>query len=166
MKRRDTHEVECRSDIDEFIRCAQRWNPLYSRLLNTLARLPEEVYRFTLENVSFHAGQSQTLEVKELTKSCMIILKRTDSESLIAHEIAHAYLGHAKTKSKTKNIEAEAEELRKNWGFKKKEICPVIPDGAFNAITPTAPKAKRENRLILRALGTQACGKCFGNITI
>lgn len=127
MKRRDTREVECRSDIDEFIRRAQRWNPLYARLVNTLARLPEEVYRFTLEHTSFHAGQSQTLEVKELTKSCMIILKRTDSESLIAHEIAHAYLGHAKTKSRTKNIEAEAEELRKKWGFKKKEICPHYP---------------------------------------
>jgi hypothetical protein len=61
-----------------------RWTPLYTRLVNTLARLPEEIYRFTLEDVSFHAGQSQTLEVKELTKSCMIILKRTDSESLIA----------------------------------------------------------------------------------
>jgi len=127
VKRRDKQEVECNSDIDEFIRRAQRWSTLYARLLNTLARLPEEVYRFTLENVSFHAGQSQTLEVKDLTKSCMIILKRTDSESLIAHEIAHAYLGHAKTKSKTKNIESEAEELRKIWGFKKKEICPSYP---------------------------------------
>jgi hypothetical protein len=127
VKRRDSHEVECRSDIDEFIRRAQRWSLLYARLVNTLARLPEEVYRFTLENVSFHAGQSQMLEVKELTKSCMIILKRTDSESLIAHEIAHAYLGHAKTKNRIRNIEAEAEELRKNWGFKKKEICPSYP---------------------------------------
>ena len=136
MKRRDVHEVECRSDIDEFIRCAQRWSALYARLLNTLARLPEEVYRFTLENVSFHAGQSQTLEVKELTKSCMIILKRTDSESLIAHEIAHAYLGHAETKGRTKNIEAEAEELRKNWGFKKKEICPSYPRWCFQCHNP------------------------------
>ena len=136
MKRRDTHEVECRSDIDEFIRRAQRWSTLYARLLNTLARLPEEVYRFTLENVSFHAGQSQTLEVKELTKSCMIILKRTDSESLIAHEIAHAYLGHAETKGRTKNIEAEAEELRKNWGFKKKEICPSYPRWCFQCHNP------------------------------
>jgi hypothetical protein len=64
VKRRDLREVECRSDIDEFIRRAQRWSTLYARLVNTLARLPEEVYRFTLENVSFHAGQSQTLEVK------------------------------------------------------------------------------------------------------
>jgi len=135
VKRRDTHEVECRSDIDEFIRHAQRWNPLYARLLNTLARLPEEVYRFTLENVSFHAGQSQMLEVKELTKSCMIILKRTDSESLIAHEIAHAYLGHAKTKSRT-NIEAEAEELRMKWGFKKKEICPSYPRWCHQCYNP------------------------------
>jgi len=136
VKRRDPHEVECRSDIDEFIRRAQRWNPLHARIVNTLARLPEEVYRFTLENVSFHAGQSQTLEVKELTKSCMIILKRTDSESLIAHEIAHAYLGHAKMKSGTKNIEAEAEELRKNWGFKKKEICPSYPRWCFQCHNP------------------------------
>ena len=136
MKRRDPHEVECRSDIDEFIRRAQRWSTLYARLVNTLARLPEEVYRFTLENVSFHAGQSQTLEVKELTKPCMIILKRTDSESLIAHEIAHAYLGHAKTKSRPKNIEAEAEALRKNWGFKKKEICPSYPRWCFQCHNP------------------------------
>ena len=142
MKRRDTHEVECRSDIDEFIRHAQRLNPLYARLLNTLARLPEEVYRFTLENVSFHAGQSQMLEVKELTKSCMIILKRTDSESLIAHEIAHAYLGHAKTKSRTKNIEGEAEELRMQWGFKKKEICPSYPRWCNQCYNPHCSESK------------------------
>ena len=77
----------------------------------------------------------------------MIILKRTDSESLIAHEIAHAYLGHAKTKSKSKNIEAEAEELRKKWGFKKKKSALIIPDGAVNATTQTAPKVKLENLL-------------------
>jgi hypothetical protein len=136
MKRRDEHEVECRGDIDEFIRHAQRWNALYVRLVNTLVRLPEEVYRFTLENISFHAGQSQTLEVKELTKSCMIILKRTDSKSLIAHEIAHAYLGHAKTRSRTKNIETEAEELRKKWGFKKKEICPSYPRWCLECHNP------------------------------
>ena len=135
MKRRDPHEVECRSDIDEFIRRAQRWNPL-RKIVNTFARLPEEVYRFTLANISFHAGQSQTLEVKELTKSCMIILKRSDSESVIAHEIAHAYLGHAKTKSRTKNIEEEAEELRKNWGFKKKEICPSYPRWCLQCHNP------------------------------
>lgn len=142
MKRREPHEVEIRSDIDEFIRRAQRWNPLYTRLVKTLARLPEEVYQFTLENVSFHAGQSQTLEVKELTKSCMIILKRTDSESLIAHEIAHAYLGHAKTKSRTKNIEAEAEELRKNWGFKKKEICPSYPRWCHQCHNPHCSESR------------------------
>jgi hypothetical protein len=142
VKRRDPHEVECRSDIDEFIRRAQRWSPLYARLVNTLARLPEEAYRFVLENVSFHAGQSQTLEVKELSKSCMIILKRTDSESLIAHEIAHAYLGHAKTKIRTKNIEVDAEALRKNWGFKKKEICPSYPRWCLQCHNPHCSESK------------------------
>ena len=144
VKKRDTQEIEFRSDIDEFIRRAQRWKPLYARLLNTLARIPEEVYLFTLENVSFHAGQSQTLEVKELTKSCMIILKRTDSESLIAHEIAHAYLGHAKTRSRTKNIEVEAEELRKNWGFKKKEICPSYPRLCLQCHNPHCSESQAE----------------------
>ena len=142
VKRRDPHNVECRSDIDEFICCAQRWTPLYKRLVNTLARLPEEVYRFTLENVSFHAGQSQTLEVKELVKPCMIILKRTDSESLIAHEIAHAYLGHAKTKNRIKNIELDAEALRKKWGFKKKEICPSYPRWCLKCHNPHCAESK------------------------
>ena len=96
----------------------------------------------------------------------MIILKRTDSESLIAHEIAHAYLGHARTKSRTKNIEAEAEELRKNWGFKKKKSALVILDGALNVITLTAPKAKRENFANPSCFWPQAYGKCFGNIII
>jgi hypothetical protein len=147
MKRRDEHEVECRVDIDEFIRHAQRWNNLYVRLVNTLVRLPEEVYRFTLENISFHAGQSQTLEVKELTKSCMIILKRTDSESLIAHEIAHAYLGHAKTKGRIKNIETEAEELRKKWGFKKKEICPSYPRWCLECHNPHCSESQTGKKL-------------------
>jgi hypothetical protein len=142
MKRRDEHEVECRVNIDEFIRRAQRWNNLYVRLVNTLVRLPEEAYRFTLENISFHAGQSQTLEVKELTKPCMIILKRTDSESLIAHEIAHAYLGHAKTNGITKNIETEAEELRRKWGFKKKEICPSYPRWCLQCHNPNCSESQ------------------------
>jgi hypothetical protein len=136
MKRREWGKVEHRSDIDEFIRQAQRWTKLYKRLVNTLARLPDEVYQFTLENISFHAGQSQTLEVKKLSKPCMIILKRTDSESLIAHEIAHAYLGHTRVKNRIENIELEAERLRKKWGFKKKEICPSYPRWCLDCYNP------------------------------
>ncbi len=132
MRRRDWLEVERRSDIDEFIRRAKRWSKLYGRLVNTLARLPDEVYVFTLESISFHAGQSQTLEVKELKKPCMIILKRTDSESLIAHEIAHAYLGHTTAESVAENIEVEAEALRKKWGFRKRELCPSYPKGCLD----------------------------------
>ena len=75
--RRDKSEIDFESDIDEFIHLAQRWNTLHTRLLNTLARLPEEVYHFTLQKVSFHAGQSQTIQVKEIKKPYMIILKRT-----------------------------------------------------------------------------------------
>jgi hypothetical protein len=55
--RRDKSEIDFKSDIDEFIYLAQRWNSIHKRLLNTLARLPEEVYRFALHNISFHQAK-------------------------------------------------------------------------------------------------------------
>jgi hypothetical protein len=66
----------------------------------------------------------------------MIILKRTDSESLIAHEIAHAYLSYTKAKSRSEDQEAQADELRKKWGFKKKQLCPTYPKGCLNCFNP------------------------------
>jgi len=57
MKRQDKSEVDFNADIDEFIRLAQRWNNLHTRLLNTLVRLPEEVYEFAVEKISFHAAK-------------------------------------------------------------------------------------------------------------
>jgi hypothetical protein len=138
MKRRDCAAVDFHSDIDEFIRLAQRWNSLHTRLLNTLCRLPEDVYQFTLQKISFFAGQSQTVQVGELHKPYMIILKRTDSESLIAHEIAHAYLSFTKVDSRL-NEEAQADELRKKWGFKKKQLCQSFPKGCRNCFNPHCP---------------------------
>jgi hypothetical protein len=134
--RREKSEIDCQSDIDEFIHLAQRWTTLHKRLLNTLGRLPEEIYQFTVQKISFHAGQSQTVQVKELKKPYMIILKRTDSESLMAHEIAHAYLSYNKTKNKFDDLETEAEELRKKWGFKKKQLCQTYPKGCQNCFNP------------------------------
>jgi len=136
MKRRNRSEVDFNSDIDEFIRLALRWNNLHKRLLNTLVRLPEEVYQFTLQKISFHAGQSQTVQVEEINKPFMIILKRTDSESLIAHEIAHAYLSYSKARSKSEDQEAQADELRKKWGFKKKQLCQTYPKGCLKCFNP------------------------------
>ena len=136
MKRRNRSEVDFNSDIDEFIRLALRWNNLHKRLLNTLVRLPEEVYQFTLQKISFHAGQSQTVQVEEINKPFMIILKRTDSESLIAHEIAHAYLSYSKARSKSEEQEAQADELRKKWGFKKKQLCQTYPKGCLKCFNP------------------------------
>jgi hypothetical protein len=138
--RRSRHEVESKSDIDEFIRLAQRWNKLHQRLVNALIRLPEEVYQFTLKRISFHAGQSQTIQVKEIKKPFMIILKRTDSESLIAHEIAHAYLNY--TKNRWEEQEEEVDELRKKWGFKKKQLCSTYPKGCNNCFNPHCPESK------------------------
>jgi hypothetical protein len=140
MNRRDRATVDFHSDIDEFIRLAQRWNNLHTRLLNTLSRLPEDVYQFTLQQISFHAGQSQTVQVEEIDKPYMIILKRTDSESLIAHEIAHAYLCFTKAQSKS-DQEAQADDLRKKWGFKKKQLCQTYPRGCRNCFNPHCPES-------------------------
>ena len=140
--RRDKSEIDFKSDIDEFIQLAQRWNTLHKRLLNTLARLPEEVYQFSLQKISFHAGQSQTIQVKELKKPYMIILKRTDSESLIAHEIAHAYLNYTETKNNVDDQELEADELRKKWGFRKKQLCQTFPKGCPNCFNPHCSESK------------------------
>ncbi len=139
---RNRSEVESSSDIDEFIRLAQRWSNLHQRLLNTLIRLPEEVYQFTLQKISFHAGQSQTIQIKEIKKTYMIILKRTDSESLIAHEIAHAYLSYTKTQNIWEEQEEKVDELRKKWGFKKKQLCATYPKGCNNCFNPHCPESK------------------------
>jgi hypothetical protein len=144
MKRRDRETVDVHSDIDEFIRLAQRWNNLHTRLLNTLSRLPEDVYQFTIQKISFHAGQSQTVQVEEIRKPYMIILKRTDSESLIAHEIAHAYLSYTKARSKS-DQETQADELRKKWGFKKKQLCQTYPKGCRNCFNPHCPESDTKN---------------------
>jgi hypothetical protein len=139
--RRNKSEVDYNSDIDEFIRLAQRWSNLHQRLLNTLIRLPEEVYQFTLKKISFHAGQSQTIQINKVRKTYMIILKRTDSESLIAHEIAHAYLSY--TKNQWEEHEEQADELRKKWGFKKKQLCATYPKGYSNCYNPHCPESKK-----------------------
>ncbi len=143
--RGDKSEIDFESDIDEFIRLAQRWNTLHKRLLNTLARLPQEIYQFTLQKISFHAGQSQTITVKEINKPYMIILKRTDSESLIAHEIAHAYINNTKAINKSDDQEAEAEEQRKKWGFKKKQLCQTFPKGCLNCLNPHCSESIRKH---------------------
>ncbi len=140
--RRDKTEIDLKSDIDEFIHLAQRWSSLHKRLLNTLARIPEEVYQFTLQNISFHAGQSQTIQVQEINKPYMIILKRTDSESLIAHEIAHAYINYTEPKNRSVDQEGEAEELRNKWGFKKKQLCQTFPKGCLNCFNPHCSESK------------------------
>ena len=126
MKKRDQVTVDLESDIDEFIRLAQRWHKLHTRLLNTLSRLPEEVYQFTSQKIAFHAGQSQTIQVNNIKRPFMIILKRTDSESLIAHEIAHAYLNYQKAKNTWEDEECQADRIKKEMGLQKERTLPNL----------------------------------------
>jgi hypothetical protein len=141
MKRRDWGIIEYSVDIDEFIRSAKRWDKLRVRLIITLTRLPIEAYDFVVKNVSFHAGQSQMMVVKEFSKPYMVILKRTDSQSEIAHEIAHAYLCHNRQQSTKENIEDETEKLRRKWGFKAKSSCPDYPNECSDCKNPNCTES-------------------------
>jgi hypothetical protein len=57
----------------------------------------------------------------------MIILKRTDSESLIAHEIAHAYLNYTKAKNKIDNQESRSRRIKEEMLFQEKTTLPNLP---------------------------------------
>jgi hypothetical protein len=129
MTRRHWAMVDREVCIDEMIRHAERWDKLRLSLNKALTRLPDDAYDFVVKNVSFHAGHNQVISVKEQPKPNMIILERNASQSQIAHEIAHAFLGHNRENSIERDIDGEAESLRKKWGFKEKNICPHYPDG-------------------------------------
>jgi len=129
MKRRHWGMIEYEVSIDETILHAERWDKLRRSLINTLTRLPNDAYDFVVKNVSFHAGKSQAIFVGELKKPYMIILKRTDSQSQVAHEIAHAFLGHNRENSIKQDVDGEADSLRRKWGFKAKHLCPSFPSG-------------------------------------
>jgi len=129
MRRRHWAMVDREVSIDEMILHAERWDRLHRSLNKALTRLPDDAYDFVVKNISFHAGHNQVIFVKELEKSYMIILKRNASQSQVAHEMAHAFLGHNRENSVKENIEGETESLRRKWGFKAKDLCPSFPNG-------------------------------------
>jgi hypothetical protein len=87
-------------------------------------RLPDEVQRFAGETCAFVAVgddiQAQTLQ-PNIHKWLIIVRESENRESVIAHEIAHAFLGHTRgaefPPDEESRIESEARTLVRAWGF-------------------------------------------------
>jgi hypothetical protein len=95
---------------------------LYTRLLETLQRLPEDVYSFAVEKILFVKSASQAIPVsqlKSLNMEYVVVLAANASHFTIAHEIAHAVLKHRAFWDAEAQQEDEADKLAESWGFKR-----------------------------------------------
>ncbi|MEM2536863.1 MAG: hypothetical protein QXT10_03210 [Candidatus Bathyarchaeia archaeon] len=93
----------------------------YIRLLETLQRLPSNIYEFAIKNILFVDASSKTIplnQLKALKKKYVIILEKNISNFGIAHEIAHAKLNHKAFWESSLEQEDEADKLAESWGFK------------------------------------------------
>ena len=102
-----------------FVLDAQLPIVLVSKIVKTLAKLPNEVQEFVDENVQFIEGRASTIRKKQIIeKTFLIILRANNSEFTIAHEVAHAWLNHDEQKvdpSIYDKNQKEANQLAKKW---------------------------------------------------
>ncbi len=93
--------------------------PLLCRVDKTVARLPDEVREFVKENVQFEEACNSMIPRTQFRKKYIVFLKPDFAERTLAHEIAHAYLGHdiddPDDKIKIGDWEADANRLARKW---------------------------------------------------
>jgi hypothetical protein len=102
------------------------------RIIRVLYQLPEDVISFVLDRCSFLSvgrttsgmvlpGKIGVHAQEKRSRNCWLILldeREIDDESVIAHEIAHAWLGHDRISAYDTEIwEIDAANLTKSWGF-------------------------------------------------
>jgi hypothetical protein len=98
------------------------------RILKTIARLPDKVARFALKRcVYFSAGRANhgmVLPPRALERGRWVVIltenmPERSSESIIAHEIAHAWLKHDAFAFdiNAAEVEVAAAQLAHEWGF-------------------------------------------------
>jgi len=93
-------------------------------IVNTIARLPQDVRDFALEECAFLSVGVDilgTVVPPRLTAKVWFVLladglSAEDGPGIVAHEIAHAWLGHD-FMAPPANCEPEAANLVASWGF-------------------------------------------------
>ena len=105
---------------------------LQSRIVKVLARLPDEVVAFVLDRCAFLSTGRVTLgmvlpgrlgvhHIEKRSRNCWLILldeNISTDDSIIVHEIAHAWLRHDKLSADDQETwEKDAAILTKSWGF-------------------------------------------------
>ena len=104
-------------------------------IIATICRLPDEVAEFALDRCNFVSigeegtgygivlpGRIGVHPGERRSKNIWIIvlaenLPDEDSHSIIAHEIAHAWLGHDRVGEIPEDCETQASDLVRQWGF-------------------------------------------------
>jgi len=90
---------------------------LEAMIVETVKKLPDEVYDYIQENIQFEKVLNSVIPRKELKAKFIIFLMKNASEFTIAHEIAHAYLKHERHVDLeiSKRQEKEANKLARKW---------------------------------------------------
>jgi len=121
-KKQNAHELEYYGEDLE----------LQSRIIKVLARLPDKVITFVLDRCVFLStgrvtsgmvlpGRLGVHHIEKRSRDCWLILldeNMAEDNSIIAHEIAHAWLRHDRISAyDTEAWEKDAANLTKSWGF-------------------------------------------------
>ena len=92
---------------------------LNMKIINTVKKLPDEVYEYVIKNVQFEKAVDCCLPIPEIKKNFLVLVQKETSEAKIAHEIAHAYLKHPAytniSVEQAEKFEEEAKVLSSKW---------------------------------------------------
>lgn len=97
-------------------------------LVNALSRLPDDARRFAIDKLVFVSCggglNGQCLPSRFIAEADWLVLiydRAQDLETVIAHEVAHAYLGHSiGDYMSDEETERQAREQVRAWGFSGK----------------------------------------------
>jgi hypothetical protein len=89
------------------------------KIMETVKKLPEDVYEYVIMNVQFEKAMDCCLPLPQVKKNFLVLVKKGASEATIAHEIAHAYLKHPAytdiSAEQAEKFEREAKVLSSKW---------------------------------------------------
>jgi hypothetical protein len=96
----------------------------HSALVRALSRLPDDALEFVVDKCAFFSigggSNGQCLPSRFTGEAEWLILIDNDApdlETVIAHEVAHAYLGHGLEDATKEETEKQAREQVRAWGF-------------------------------------------------